>query len=63
MEGIISKNDINIINEANTARINIYVIKLSNILVDVIPNLLAFDGILISSIVKLKFNPTLFIKL
>ena len=63
MEGIISKNDINIINVANTARINIYVIKLSNILVDVIPNLLAFDGILISSIVKLKFNPTLFIKL
>ena len=38
-------NEINIINTTNTPSINIYVIILSSMLLDVIPNLFALDGI------------------
>lgn len=61
MHGNTNNKEIRINDRTNKPKIKMNVIILSNMLVDVMPNLFAFDGVFLSSAIKLKFNPNFYI--
>ncbi len=55
--GKINSKEISKSKRSNKPKMNMKVIILSNMLVDAMPSLYAFDGVFLSAAIKLKFNP------